>query len=106
MKPTVQINMRLDLEFYERLEEARGSTPRTTFIRECLEEKMESATSMQKKPASSDRVQKPDLPVTPEISGVKKAAEVKYRCRVSGCDFTAPSPAANCPSHTGKLVLA
>jgi hypothetical protein len=107
--------LRLRTELWEKLEEKRGGKGSVNgFIETVLEsfvglDEMPTAPPPQKPPARKVPTQEPETPaapVPPEIPGVKKASEVRYKCRVSDCTFTALSPSANCPNHTGKLVLA
>jgi hypothetical protein len=117
VKPTVQINMRMDLEFYEAMEKARGEKSRTAFIRDAVAAHMkydgELPVARPKKMPVESAVKKkaggglPKIPdPTPEIldtlkaqTGLTTAAEIKDRvmCPNPTCAWRGGATAKNCP---------
>ena len=109
MKQTVQINLRLDVDFYEEMEKARGEKPRTTFIREAVAREIGEELPRTRKqptvrttepPVEANKAEKAPLPKV----AARTETAARYGCRVSGCTFTAGSPKAKCQDHPGALV--
>lgn len=114
------ISLRLDERLVEAVDAVRGDESRSAWIRGAVEGRLGDGVPVAATGRSYDnphlpkeakeRIEKSVPPAVEEViealpeAAVKPASELRYQCKVPGCIFSAPSPAARCPSHPGNLV--